>query len=368
MSKSNYKVGWWDCPQCGRKHIYGLEDICPGCGFAQSEEVEFYLDESSEYLSEEEADKIDKGPKWYCSYCGTANRANEKVCNQCGAPKNENKGDYFKYYSNTTENKTEQTRIKRDTVERSVDIQENDSNIIFNILNIIKNNKKMSIGIVSAILMMFLVIWALVPKEKTIHVDDMSWTYIINIDELKTFHENGWYLPSGARLEYTRWEFRRTDRIKTGTRTETYTDTERVKVGTEKYKSGTRNLGNGVFEDVYGTRDKYETRTVTKTREVDVYTDVPVYDTKYYYEIDRYVYDRSITTSNHDKNPYWGEFSLEELEKESSRQEFYNVYSTNKKDEKITYTADKDDWYSINIGDDIKCKVDITNHIDLITE
>lgn len=31
---------------------------------------------------------------------------------------------------------------------------------------------------------------------------------------------------------------------------------------------------------------------------------------KYYYDIDRYVYERPVNTSGNDKEPYWGEVKL----------------------------------------------------------
>ena len=54
---------------------------------------------------------------------------------------------------------------------------------------------------------------------------------------------------------------------------------------------------------------------------------------KYYYDIDRYVYERSVNTSGNDKEPYWGEVKLNYDERVSKRNEEYKIsgISTKKK-------------------------------------
>lgn len=383
MSDSNIRVGWWDCPQCGKTHIYGLTNKCPGCGYAQDSGVEFYLDESSEYLSKEEASNIDEGPKWYCSYCGTTNRSDDKECNQCGASKDDKSGDYFDHHSKHQITKTEVKKMEYTDNKKINDIPyNNDSHIKYNlndekihndlnkkrnpILNWISNHMTSFVVTVALIISMIGLFFLCVPKEQTIHVDNIMWQYIVSVDELKTFNESGWTLPYDARLYDKQWQFKETDHVKIGTKTETYYDTERVKVGTERYKSGTVNKGNGTFEDVYSTRDVYETRQVKKTRTVDIYEDVPVYDWKYYYEIDRWVFKKDIVSEGYDKNSYYADFTLAELEKESGRSERYFICTKDKKGEPLTLSIDYEDWIKVDVGEDLRCKIDMFGHLTVI--
>jgi hypothetical protein len=98
-----------------------------------------------------------------------------------------------------------------------------------------------------------------------------------------------------------------------------------VQVGSEEYVCGQQDMGNGFFEDVMCSRPIYETQYRTESVEVPMYEQVPVYDTKYTYEIDKWVVDRTETANGRDQNPFWPGLELRQNEREGARTETYRI-------------------------------------------
>jgi hypothetical protein len=82
-------------------------------------------------------------------------------------------------------------------------------------------------------------------------------------------------------------------------------------VGTRRVKVGTRDLGNGYFEDVYENQP--------------VYREQPVYQVKVRYEIDRWVEARTEVARGSDHSPAWPRLSLSARQREAKRSESYVV-------------------------------------------
>lgn len=128
--------------------------------------------------------------------------------------------------------------------------------------------------------------------------------------------------------------------------------------GYETYVSGTRDLGNGYFEEVTSERPIYETYYETETYEEPVYRDEPIYQTKYYYEIDKWIYERSVETNGNNTTPYWGETNLESDERISSKSEHYSVKGTeSKKRKEISFSLSFEEWSKLKPGQTIKVKI-----------
>ena len=139
--------------------------------------------------------------------------------------------------------------------------------------------------------------------------------------------------------------------------------------GYEEYVVGYRNLGNGYSEEITGQRPVYETYTETEYYQEPIYKQVPIYKTKYYYEIDKWIYDRSLKTSGKDKEPYWEETnSLTNKEREAGRTEKYYIIGfdikTNDKTEKISVPYET--WKELNENQKVKMKVSIFGEGELI--
>lgn len=154
------------------------------------------------------------------------------------------------------------------------------------------------------------------PRKDVAVVVSTPWERVIYIEKLKTFKESDWDLPSEARLRYTRREIHH-------------------------------------YRDVI---DHYE-RSADGTYEKPVYRQEPVYNTKYYYEIDRWMVVRNYTSKGDDHEPYWNEeYTLQASERDTKREEHYWVVmqdlkksdSAGKGEFKKGFTYDE--WLGINKG------------------
>ena len=126
----------------------------------------------------------------------------------------------------------------------------------------------------------------------------------------------------------------------------------------ETYVSGYRDLGNGYFEEITSERPVYETYYETETYQEPVYRSEPVYRTKYYYEIDKWLYERSVSTSGIDSTPYWGKVNLKSDERESSRSDTYEVKGIDlKTDEEISFYLNFEDWSTLRVGQNLYVKI-----------
>ena len=372
-------LGRWDCKYCSQKGIPANIRHCPGCGSPVGQDVKYYLPTgSADYVDPQE---VPKGSDWKCTYCESYNRYEDKVCSNCGASRQEGT-DYFKIHSEVSEDShsTYHSNVKNSFEERIFsDKHENDTEAYSHGGSYSgyagtqidsRNWIKWLLAGLAIIAAVIGIIISVTPKERILTVDGFSWERTLYIDKYRTVNESGWNMPAGARLQYTRSEVRSYDRQLAGYRTETYTEREIDYY--EKYVAGYEDQGNGYFKEIYDSRPVY--KTVTKTREVPYYVDVPVYDTKYYYEIDKWVAERSIATKGTDKEPYWGKEPLSGStipkigdERVSSRSEQYYIVGTVAGSETSqSYSVTYSDWIYLNERDNIRCKVYISGKIILL--
>ena len=103
----------------------------------------------------------------------------------------------------------------------------------------------------------------------------------------------------------------------------------------------------------------------TETYQDPVYENVAINQTKYYYEIDKWVHKRYITTSGADKNPYWGEVILGVHEREGHHAETYMITCL-VDDEYQTYTCSRAIWEQLNKNDVKKVKVTLGMIVEII--
>jgi ribosomal protein L40E len=75
----------WTCPKCRSRNL-GTEKVCLSCGAPQPKEAQFEQVEHEKASQDEQLKKrAEAGPDVHCSFCGTRNPAEAKVCLQCGA-------------------------------------------------------------------------------------------------------------------------------------------------------------------------------------------------------------------------------------------------------------------------------------------
>lgn len=375
--------GYWDCPYCRTKAIRGGIRICPNCGKARGEETKFYLIETDKFVSD---DVVEKGPDWYCDYCDTLNPYSATHCINCNSARKDATDDYFSMrekkskennhsdeFSNTQSNNNGvDENFKASKVEafmqKKTDTKDDNHEIIHQSkVSAIKEQVgdilvgtfeflfQHSVPIIISFVVMALIgslVYFLYPREAKINITDTKWTREIEIEEYKTVRENGWSIPSGGRLAYTQQEICTYKQVLDHYETVNEQKSERYISG---YKTVTEHvdLGNGYFETRTHQEPEYSTRYYTVQTQKPVYKSEPVYKTKYYYDIDRWMYERTVTAEG-ENDPYWPEITnLDDNERTGTRTEKYSITGINDKNKEKTYKISYDLWEQIHVGDEI---------------
>ena len=332
------RVGHWDCETCGHQGILGPETQCPNCGSPRPENVEFYLPEDAEAVQDEEKLKeANAGADWICAHCGGHNKAWDDSCQSCGSPKEVEDGDKH------IEEKVEY-----------FDGREQQAKTLHTAPQ--PKNK----GCLKYFLYLFLfvgVLFGLSLFESSIDVKitELKWERKIELQEYKQVTEEDWSVPSGGTMLKSRKAVHHHD--KKLLRYETRTRDKRVKVGEERYVCGSKNKGNGYFEDVYCTKPIYETRQ--ETYEEPIYQQIPVYATKYQYTIMKWVKIQPLVAKENTTSPYWPKLKAHQTKdrfKTGKREETYwaifHDHKGKKQQEEVPYNY----WKSLQKGKKVKAK------------
>lgn len=380
--------GFWDCHHCGTTGIGGDLRECPTCGEARDSNTTFYVDKhKSTYVTK----PINRNPDWICTSCNKLNPDDVDSCLSCGTPRTRNSLNYLqnrkkhevydiRYESSNSDEKSEFDSTSEDVQKTECSHASNDSaalnhNALLNgeeliiseepafsfgeaIKSIFTKERVITIlGIIGAIFLVAGIIWLMLPKYEEVTVREMSWKRNIDIEKYQTVSESSWVLPPTARLRYTNWEFSHYRKVLSHYETKTrQVECQRIS-GYEEYVTGYRDLGNGYFEEITATRPVYETYYETETYQDPVYRDEPVYQTKYYYDIDKWLYYRSVVTSGKDKEPYWGDTNLARDERVSSQDESFSIVGINDKEEKFSVSLSYDDWNMLKVGKLVKLEI-----------
>ena len=361
--------GVWDCVYCGAKKVRGGLRECPQCGHPRDENVTFYIDNPKNYVYDEKAAaKARAGPDWLCPSCDCLNPADTNVCIGCGTVKDADTKNYF-------QNQTEKHIAKHKTYTQ----EETDYQAFHpDFENPITNEKpkkqtinwrkicKIGIPIVLVIALIIGVISLFIPREISGTVTSMSWERSVEIEEYKTVRESDWSIPPGGRKISQSEEIHHYNQVLDHYETKTRTYTEQVLDHYEEYVSGYRDLGNGHFEEITSQRPVYRTETRTETYQEPVYVNIPVYQTKYVYDIEKWVHQSYKKTSANDKNPYWSDYKCKENEREGVRNETYTIIVKDEDGESKDYTLPFSQWNILNAGQSVKLKASIFGDAELI--
>ena len=360
--------GYWDCEMCGKKGIDGLADTCPACGAGKSKNVRYYMKSVEEVtkeelaaagISEEENDGLHR--EWVCPYCGNLNNYADLVCARCAAPKEEKEQDYGGDTSKVMykqdkhgqmhqvaeqEAPVEQTYVTKEQAEASDRAAA----------------KKQSGGFlrflipIAAILLLAILFW---PHTTAESITGFEWQREVTVEELRTFSESGWSLPTGAR--------------QTGQRRELYGYQDVLDHYERDYVTKSREVfdhydtsyeytdnGNGTFSEHAVNTPVYRTEYYQEEVQTPVYRKEPVYQMKYYYDIDRWISLQTYETSGKDHDPYWSTaYELAENQRDDQmRVEAYYTIFNDEIREKTPYA----EWQEQAIGDGIyvtKCLLGI---------
>ena len=414
------KLGYsyWECRSCGAL-LRGDVRECPNCATPIPNGVKYLMPDDPKVVAAMKDGTIvtsgkvhisDKGiiteyakegdtdtrPNWLCEMCGFQNRADKDECEGCGAPKGDKN-----YFSDLSAKKSSSEAPAKESVaealkdvsipttrrtnassssllvQSSIRSQEQPKAPSLLVQSAMRSEKPSKaseptfmqhlaklpwkpIGIVfGAIMAILFFVWLFWPVQRVAVVDGFTWERAINVEEYQLCHENGWSVPSGGRVTRTAQEIHHYDHVIDHYETKSKQVAERVFDG---YDTSYRDLGNGKVEIVETPR--YRTEYHTEYYEVPVYKDVPVYQTKYYYDIDRWVYVYPLKTNGNDQNPYWYDTDLPKNvsspvygdTRQAGRSERYTVIILDEKGESQQFTQGYADWINYHKGDRLTYK------------
>lgn len=356
--------GYWDCDNCGSKSIDGLKDECPNCGKRKPDYVKYYMLSKDDVVSTQELnsagikeDECDGNHKeWVCPYCNQINNYSDDVCVACGGNKEESLyeyGDKQESYESSIETDS-YVHESYDDKEENINsyassVVENHESKINNIFNSLKEYLFKYKYFVAGFFALAVILFLFFPYKEVSTVSGFSWDRCITVEELKTFDENGWSLPSGARLQYSREELYGYESVLDHYETKTRQCSRQVSDGFDTYTTYQDN-GNGTFSEVTNSIPKYRTEYYTETYQEPVYRDEPVYKTKYYYEIDRWTPVDYYKSNGQDKSPYWNDnYTLKDKQRDIFDENYY-IHFVNSKNKEYKDSVDFNQWEEVSIG------------------
>jgi hypothetical protein len=313
---------------------------CHACGAGRPDDVEFYLPENAEVISDEAGiAAAEAGADIKCDYCGQFYAATEKDCPDCGGDGSKRHKEAGKVVTERAaapvSTQDEYSGNDKEPVSSFISSGDHDRVLREHAQDPIEagrkleplgppvphksewppiDQKKVGIGfaIFAAILALgagayFLFRTHEVPAKLSHH----SWERVQKVEEFtRGINRDGWDHPHDAYSVSTSQRIHHHKDVLDHYRTEPVYDTRQVACGTERYQSGTRtvNLGNGRFrsEPVYSTRTNYRTeRYQSGTKQVPVYRKEPVYRTYYHYKVDRWLAGKSRVTKGLGLDAKW---------------------------------------------------------------
>lgn len=319
------REGAWDCPYCGATRNRGPEKFCGGCGSPRGPEVKFYLPEDARVVDEAgELEKARSGPDWTCGFCSGDNKGWNGFCTGCGSARDAGAARKVVQHLGQAPSNAEEAA-------RAAGPGQPETPEVGSPAEAPKKPRSKACGLCLAGCGVLLVLLALLAgflsctRSVQLDVVGAHWERLISIQKEVTVREQAWadQLPSGARELSRSQEVRSHRQVQIGSETRTRTVQREVQDGTERVKVGSRDLGNGYFEDVYEDRPTYRTVQEEESWQEPVYRQEPVYATRITYDIERWKEVRQARASGEDTRPEWPELRLEPGEREGPRTEKY---------------------------------------------
>jgi hypothetical protein len=296
------REGRWRCPYCSGVNR-GADLACKGCGATRDKDVRFFLeDEAPEVTDARLLSQARAGADWLCLFCQTSNPPASASCGNCGAEKG--KGP-------SRETRAIPPRTAPSPVAAPAAAPRR-------------------LGLLAALGLLLVLAFcgwsvfrALKTAEEQVTVAGFEWERSIDVEAYRTVREEAWEgeLPSGARPVSSSREVHHK---------------ERERAGTRRIKTGTRDLGNGFFEDVYA--------------EEPVYTERPVYRTRIRFDVERWVHARSERASGRDQSPAWPVVATGARQREGARAESYVVVLQGRERTYRYRVRDPARWAGLRLG------------------
>jgi hypothetical protein len=345
------REGCWDCGSCGSVGNRGRVVNCPGCGLPRPDGTRFYLPEDApEVTDEAHLARARAGADWVCEHCAASASAREADCPGCGAPRGGSETQDVHDY--------DLDDIPRDGSERRVAP-----------LAAVPEKRRSpwaGRGVLAAIAAMLW--WFFAPHEVSAVVDAKSWNRTLEVQAYRTIRESDWAVPSGGREVRSYRAIREYRQVLDHYETRERQVSERVQTGTRTYTCGTRDLGNGHFEDRTCTEPEYETRYRTERYEEPIYRREPVYATKHDYDIERWVRDTVLASAGQADEPAWPATRLRERQREGERTEKYVLRFRDEDGDTYESPVALDQFQKLRVGAPVRIKVSRAGSVELLQE
>jgi ribosomal protein L40E len=342
----------WDCQYCGTTGILGRYKTCPNCGRSRPEGTRFYLPEDAAAVTDEKlVTQAKVGPDWICAFCGTSNPATAEVCRSCGATRE------------ATSALQKVADYKPGEAPDSGDMAIEDVHEKYRQPEAAPKRRALPLAAILWIAAFAMVCLGLLGflifggRDVEATVSGFQWQRTVEVEAYQTVTEEDWTVPEGGRLVNQRQEIHHYDQILIGTESRQRQVNEQVQVGVRTYVCGQRDLGNGFFEDIQCSEPVYENQTRIETYEEPIYRQEPVYQTRYTYEIDKWVVVRTDSASGSDHQPYWPRAALGSSEREGNRTESYVIFFESNRGETYPWEIPFDRWLGYETGQKVELEL-----------
>lgn len=363
--------GYWACDYCGEENR-GDSKTCHGCGKTRGQDVKFYINPRSKSEPRKYVERRETGPDWHCSYCDSLNPDSESFCKNCGHPRDDKDKDYFDLHPERRSIKDKSffdSNVAPDHYR-----EEPPKNLTERHYEPVNQELKprdysgfiKKIAIFALILIaVSSLVFILMPTTRDLTVVDKTWERQVAVEEYRTLHEEDWSIPPGGRMTGSYRAIHHYEDVLD--HYETVSKSRTVPDGGHYESDGYTDNGDGTFTEHSHWVTDYKTEYYTEQE--PVYRSEPVYQTKYQYDIERWVFDYYETTSGHNDEPYFASPKLNSKHRTGHTTETYRIAATyEKRGKTITdiYALDFASWKTVEIGTTIRVKVHVGKRIELI--
>jgi hypothetical protein len=291
------REGRWQCTYCSVVNR-GRDLKCTGCGATRDKDTNFFLEEDAAEVTDRALlATAQSGADWLCQFCQTSNRPTETACRNCGAERG------------TSPSRPVQALLSQPPPAAAPPKGGGGGCLKWVVVAVL-------------LLLAGFCYYTCRTTEGQVTVTGFEWHRTVQVEAYRTVQDTAWEgeLPQGARVLSSAREVHHSDQVQTGTR--------RVKVGT-------KDLGNGFFEDVYEDQPAYQQRSVYRTR--------------FTFAIERWVKAREADARGQDQSPRWPDPALQQREREAGRSESYVVLLRGKRDYRMELPEAR--WTALRPGE-----------------
>ena len=412
------REGRWDCPSCGSKAVYGRHVDCPGCGKPRPAGTRFYLTDDAPAITDAaQIAEARAGADWICGHCAATSRATQATCGGCGAARGDSPTQPVRSYAKGQEPRSGAAAAQSRTPSPAAGPPSPVTSRPPSPAALMGPPRRSYIlHVIGAVFVALvgLIGWAAQagdraniayvytppPLEPAV-VEGMRWERRVVVEDRRFQPGAGWELPDSARVVASEERLVGHDRVVdhyvTRTRqvprvhhvlvgydTRTQRVSEEVYAGTRTYVCGTRDLGNGYFEDETCTEPEYETvwrtetvrvpryrsetRMETVTDRTPIYRSVPRYRTWYSWNVPVWS-GRFVTAQGDTTQPAWPEPALTADQRlTGERHESYYVTLRHPgRMEPFEVLVDSSAWKSVRVGQRVAWRSRYYGSVDFLS-